>query len=410
MLWAGLAFSGIGDQIYGVVITWIAVGVFGTAAGYLTALQSAIVLATALGCGRLADALDHRTAMVGADLVRAGALLLLVATWAATGAPPAWALVLAVAVLAGGLAFFRPALQASLPDLVASPAMLPAANALLDTTDRIARLLGPGLLAVLLPILPRMHFLTFDALTFLASALAVVLATRGLPKLRGGTAGRSVLASVARGFRALWAVPILRMQLLTGGPLNGAWYMSLFLGVPLLIAAQDVAAPGAGGLGAYGLVISSYGATNLVATLFVGNRPVPARPGTLMFGGNVVLGIGLLLLGIAAAAPIPHGARLPVYCACAAIGAPGGPMGDIATATLRQTLLPRADLAAAMRAYLVVLYGGMLLAMLAAPAVFAAAGPSAVIQGAGLFYVAIGIVGIALHARTRPVPAAAVGE
>ena len=48
LLWGGLATSAVGDQLYAVVLSWIAVAAFGAAAGYLTALQAAIVLLTGM--------------------------------------------------------------------------------------------------------------------------------------------------------------------------------------------------------------------------------------------------------------------------------------------------------------------------------------------------------------------------
>jgi MFS family permease len=146
-LWAGLATSAIGDQLYAVALSWIAVSVFGAAAGYLTAFQAVVVLVTAIFCGRWADRRRHQTVMIAADLARAMVLILLVTIWVTFGRPPAWGLVLAVLVLAAGQVFFRPALQATLPNLIVDRAMLPATNALLDSTERIARLLGPGIVA-----------------------------------------------------------------------------------------------------------------------------------------------------------------------------------------------------------------------------------------------------------------------
>ena len=109
--------------------------------------------------------------LIGADLVRAAVLLAVVALWLASGGPGAAPLIAAVIVLAAGQAVFQPAVQTVLPALV-EPRLLPATNGLMDTTDRSARLLGPGLIALLAGVLPVMHFLTIDALSFLVSASA----------------------------------------------------------------------------------------------------------------------------------------------------------------------------------------------------------------------------------------------
>jgi hypothetical protein len=69
-------------------------------------------------------------------------------------------------------------------------------------------------------------------------------------------------------------------------------------------------------------------------------------------------------------------------------------MQDIPVAVLRQTELPRAELPAAMRAFLVVNNAGTLLAMLIAPALFATWPGAVVIALCGGVIVAIGLAGL----------------
>lgn len=402
LLWAGLATSAVGDQLYAVVLSWIAVGVFGPAAGYLGALSAAMVLLTALGCGAWADRRPNRAMMITADSACAGVLLLVMAVWLATGAPPAWGLVLAVVVIAAGQAFFRPALQASLPGLIPDRSLLPATNALLDTTSRIARLLGPGLVSLLAVWLPLAHFLALDAATFLVSAgcIVVIGRLRRFPsKPQVGREG--MVASVARGFRAMREHPVLGFVLGSTFVVNGAWYTAMFLGLPLAIARLGITAPGGSGLGAYGLVISAYGCTNLLATLVVGNLALPVHPGRRVFSGSMTTGSGIALLGVAMAMPLPAEARLPCFMAAAALAAIGGPMSDVTIATMRQLLLAAADMAAGMRAYMVMTNAGVLLGMLLAPALLRMIGPPAVVALCGLAILLTGVTGLLRHRDVR---------
>jgi hypothetical protein len=394
-LWAGLATSAIGDQLYAVALSWIAVSVFGAAAGYLTAFQAVVVLVTAIFCGRWADRRRHQTVMIAADLARAMVLILLVTIWVTFGRPPAWGLVLAVLVLAAGQVFFRPALQATLPNLIVDRAMLPATNALLDSTERIARLLGPGIVALLAGLLPLMHFLTLDAATFVISATAVMLVGRLGRLVRSPLPARDgTLAGMTRGFRAMSRHPLLAYILLSSGVLNGAWYAAMFLGLPLAIDTLGIAGPGGTGLGAFGLVIACYGSTNLLATLVVGSRELPSRPARMMCSGNMTVGLGILLLGVVIASPLPSIALLPGLMAAAALAAIGGPMSDITIATLRQTLLPVNDIAAAMRAYMIVANVGLLAAMLAAPPLLNRCGTAPVVVACGLLILVVGLGGL----------------
>jgi len=375
-----------------VALAWIAVGAFGSAAGYLTALQAATALATALLGGRWADRQEHRRFMIVCDASRAAILVLVVAVWLAHGSPPAWVLIAAVLVLASGQTFFRPALQATIPAVVTDLARLPAANALVDTTDRIARLLGPGIVGMLSGLLPLVHFVTLDAATFVASALALVLIgrLRALPRL-ALPERETVLASALRGFAAVRRLPLLFYVMVSTGVTWGAWYAAMFLGIPLMLE------HGGASVGAYGLVIASYGSTNLLATLVVGSFRVPEKPGWMVFSGLALVGTGTTLLGVVGMVPLPHGWLVPALCAAAAFGAAGGPMQDVAVAVLRQTRLPRSEQAAAMRAFLACGNLGLLIAFLGAPAVFNALGAAGGVVLCGSALLAVAGVGLLRH-------------
>jgi DHA3 family macrolide efflux protein-like MFS transporter len=402
LLWGGLATSALGDQLFAVVLTWVAVGLLGTDAGYLAAMQAAAGLAVALFAGPWADRFDQRRLMLGADLCRAAILLALMAIWLRLGGPPLWSLFAAVLVLASGQSLFRPAMQALLPELVADPQHLPATNALLDTTDRIARLLGPGAIGLASALLPLAQFVTLDALTFLASAAAVLAVIRlrpmaplvpGVGRLAGGW---------LRGFRAVRRHPLLGFMLGASAVINGAWYTVIFVGLPLMIRTADATLPGGSnrGLAEYGLVISAYGAANLLSNLVVGSQGIATRPARLIFSGNLILGLGMAGMGLAGAL-LPGASLLPALLACSGLAAIGGPMQDITMATLRQTVLPLPDMAAAVRAYMVMNALGMLLALLCAPWMFDALGVPRAILLCGLAVALVGVVGLLRHGERR---------
>jgi DHA3 family macrolide efflux protein-like MFS transporter len=409
LLWGGLSLSALGDQLYAVALTWIAVGVLGSNAGYLSALQALVVLLAVLGIGRWADRWDQKRSMIGADLARASILAAVVAFWLIAGAPTVAQLVGAIVVLATGQAVFQPALQAVLPSLVTDVGLLPAANGLLDATDRSARLLGPGLVALLSGVVPVVHFLTLDALSFVASATALLLIGRLRPALLPvhPIGHEAIWRGIARGVGAMATHPLLGYSFATAGLLNGAWYAVFFLALPLLIAQHSLAGAGGNGLGAYGLVLSAYGCTNLLATVFFGSRSLPSRPQFQMFGGTALVGLGVALLGLASF--LPPAWLLPSFVAAAAFGAIGGPMKDVPMAVLRQTRLRRADIAAAVRAYMAMSSAGMLVAMLITPTALVLAGVVPVIVACGVLLIGVGMIGLARHAtwievaQTQPV-------
>jgi hypothetical protein len=200
----------------------------------------------------------------------------------------------------------------------------------------------------------------------------------------------------------MWQHRLLAYVLLNTGVTNGTWYAVMFLALPLLISQLGIVGPGGTGLGAYGLVISCYGSTNLLTTLVVGSRAIPSRPARLMCGGNIIFGGGIVLLGGAMLLPLPGAMRLPGLIAAAAFAAIGGPMSDITIATLRQTLLARSDIAPAMRAYLVMNNLGLLVAMLVAPRALDAFGIAPVIVACGAIVAIAGIVGYVRLAHELP--------
>jgi hypothetical protein len=399
-----LSLSAIGDQLYSVGVGWISVGLLGSRAGYLTSLQFLVLLLAALGIGRWADGWEQRRSMIGADLVRAGILLAVIAAWLTAGTPSLIGLIATIIVLALCQAVFQPALQTVLPGVVANTALLPAANGLLDATDRSARLIGPGLVAALAGIVPTVHFLTIDAISFLVSAAALLWIGRLRPGLtsplvaRSGALGReSAWRGMKRGIRALRAHPLLGYYLKATGLVNGAWNVLFFVALPLAIAQRGIHGPGGAGLGAYGLVISAYGLTNLASTLVFGSRLMPDRPQFQMFGGGILTGFGMMLMGPALL--LPTSGVLPALMASAALSAIGGPMKDIPMAVLRQTRVAPADMGAAMRAYIAATSAGTLAALLLVPSLIAAFGMLPVIIGCGGVVVAVGGLALGLFSN-----------
>ncbi len=325
--------------------------------------------------------------MVGADLMRATILGLMVVLWLGAGQPSPIMLVASVLALAIGNALFRPALMAVVPT-IAPVSMLPATNALIDTTERMARLLGPGLIGVAASSLPLVHFVTIDTISFLISALAVICA---LPPDRSAVVPvrQSILAGLSRGFIAVRRDPLLGFVLSVTGIINGAWYAAYFIGLPLMLVQGGVP----GGIAAFGTVISAYGLTNLITTLIVGNRPISRRPGRMIFGGNLCLGIGTLLLGLCGVV-LPHSWLLAGLVTSALVSAVGGPMQDITVATRRQVVLANSDIAAGTRAFVVASQAGLLIGMIASPLCFKLFGVAPTVMIAGACVLAVSTIGL----------------
>src|SRR5690349_9464025 len=175
VLWSGMAVSLVGDGIFLITIAWEAYVLWNTPAALsivgigMTVPTVAFLL---LG-GVLSDRHDRRLLMLWSDIVRAGAVTCL-AVLVFAHALQLWQLVALVALYGSGTAFFTPAFEAIVPDLLPADD-LPAANSLDQFVRPIAlRLLGPLLGGALVAAGAGLAF-AVDAASFAASALAVAL-------------------------------------------------------------------------------------------------------------------------------------------------------------------------------------------------------------------------------------------
>ena len=174
ILWAGMTVSLLGDGIFLVAMAWEAYALWNAPAA-LSILGIGMTLPTIaflLPAGMLSDRVDRRLVMLWADFGRAVVIGVL-AVLSLTGALTFWQLVVVVAVYGVGTAFFIPAFEAVVPDIVPSPD-LPAANSLDQFVRPIAlRLVGPAVGGALVATLGSGTAFAVDSASFAASTVAV---------------------------------------------------------------------------------------------------------------------------------------------------------------------------------------------------------------------------------------------
>src|ERR1700679_3654151 len=95
-LWFGQALSSIGDEIYRVGLTWIAVGLIGADTGYLNSAQAAALMVLSFVGGKWAENWDPLRTMIRVDLVRA--IIVLIPVFYSFCAPVPLAVLAIVAV------------------------------------------------------------------------------------------------------------------------------------------------------------------------------------------------------------------------------------------------------------------------------------------------------------------------
>ncbi len=173
-LWVANVVSGIGSMMHATAAAWLLVTEAG-AATLVTLLQVMVSLPVflfALPAGALADLLDKRQVVLGAQIggfVVAAALTGL----SLAGLANAWVLLGSAFALGMASAFGFPAWQALLPELVSKP-QWPSAITLGSIAVNLARALGPVAGGLLIGVCPPWVVFGINALSFLLVALVVI--------------------------------------------------------------------------------------------------------------------------------------------------------------------------------------------------------------------------------------------
>ena len=281
LLFSGQAVSYLGDQFHLVALPWLVLTLTHDP------LQLGLVLAAAgvpraalmLVGGAWADRFSPRTTMLVSDVLRALVTSALVVA-IASGHVQLWmvyGLAIAFGIVSG---FFMPAAEAAVPRLLRD-SDLESGNSLIMGADQLATFVGPALAGAMIAWLggagahaagAATASLTgiaiafgVDAASFLVSAVTLVF-VRPLPGL--ASRDKHPLHDVVEGLRFVAADPMLRLLVGVIAMANLLVIGPMLVGVPVLAATRF-----AQGAAAFGIIISAYGAGNLVGMIGAGALP-----------------------------------------------------------------------------------------------------------------------------------------
>ena len=295
LLWTGMTVSLVGDGILLIALAWkvyelsnrpSSMAVVGLA---MTIPHVALLL---LG-GVVSDRFDRRRVMIASDAIRGGAIAVL-GVLAVTDQLVLWHVWGLVAVYGAGTAFFGPAFDALVPDIVHDD-LLTQANAIEQFARPAAHgLAGPAIGGLLIATAGTGVAFLLDAATFLVS-MACLLRVR--PPAGAVATDVAVLEDVKEGFRYVRANPWLWATLLAA-----TFAYLLFTGpvdvlLPYLVKNELHAGPGALGLI---LAVGGLGASG--AALAVGTLGTPRRGMTFIYLAWTVSTLTLVGYGLARAA------------------------------------------------------------------------------------------------------------
>ena len=383
-LWIGQALSSIGDEIYRVGLTWLAVQKIGVDTGYLSAAQAAALMILSFVGGKWADHRDPLKLMFRVDLMRA--FIVLIPVIVSFFMPVPFSLLVVVAISLSGLgAFFDPALQTLLPKFCPDRQTLRAATGLMSTTIRMGRMIGPGIVGLLAGIVPPLHFFSLDSVSFLISALFVRSLGDASQNETRKTARLSFSQALMSGFQALQKSKEMTFVVLCKAITTSTWNIAYGLGFALRV--QELAP---NDTKSFGFVIAAYGIGNFLGALYFGNLQ-RNRPALMMFAGYIWLGVGFILTAFCPTIVW----ILPV----AFISGFSGTMNEVTFADLVQSHFQVAEISRIFRLRAATDTAATLLLMLLAPIYLRVVSVQTVFAICGVAWVAVGITGLGKYSR-----------
>lgn len=296
LLWAGAAVSLAGDGIYVVALAWqvYALSDSPTALALVgVAWTLPIGLFVLLG-GVVSDRFERRRIMIVTDLLRAAAAAT-IGVLSLTGSIELWHLFVLAAVFGTGEAFFGPAFTSIVPQIVPRHLLLQA-----NSLDQFVRpfaflLVGPALGGWLVAAMGPGEAFVLDACTFLVSAAAVLLIrVRGSVRDAAVEGGASMVRELWEGLRFVRAHAWLWATLL-----GAAVFLLAYWGPVEVLIPYRVRNELGGTAGDFGFVLACGGLGSVLAALVLGQRGLPRRHITFMYGAWAVGSLALVGFGLA---------------------------------------------------------------------------------------------------------------
>src|SRR5215210_2018670 len=294
LLWAGMSVSLIGDGIY---LVTIALQVYSmsdspSALALVGLAWTAPMVVVLLLSGVLSDRLERRRLLIVADAVRCLAIGSM-GVLTLVGSVRLWHLVALAAVYGVGEAIFYPAFSSLVPDLVADEHRIQA-NSLAQFMRPFAQtMLGPAVGGFLFEGLGAGAAFLADAGTFAFSGVMVYLIrARGRPSHDGEatSARHDLVEGIKYVRRTTWLLVAM---------LAATVNLLFFWGPFEVLVPYVVKNVLGGGGGQLGLIFAAGGAASVITAVAMGQRPLPRRPLSVMYGAWAVATGALVGFGMA---------------------------------------------------------------------------------------------------------------
>lgn len=305
LLWIGEGISLLGDQFYLIALPWLVLLMTGNALAVGTILATAGIpraLFMLLG-GVITDRFTPRKVMIISNFIRM-ILTGVLATLVLTNLIQLWMLYAFALIFGLADAFFFPAQTSIVPQLV-SKDQLQAGNAMIQGTATLSVFIGPVLAGAMISRLDASTTYStigialafvIDSLSFLVSIS--MLSLMNIEHIPGAVekVGEGVLAALHEGLLYVWKDATLKIVFSLVAGINILIVGPVFVGIPVIAKMRF-----AEGAAAYGMIMSAFGGGSLLGIVLAGilTRPSSHRLGTVLLSVISMMGIGLVVIGIA---------------------------------------------------------------------------------------------------------------
>src|ERR1700730_423738 len=286
LLWVGQAVSYFGDTMntagLAIMLFVLTRSASIVALGLIAKAIPTIIFG--LVAGPLVDRLNRQRLMIFTDLGRA-ILTISIPFFGFRWLPGVF---IAVFLVASASAFFNPAKQAILPNLVPNR-LLVRANGLVSSSEKTMELLGYSLAGLIVAVGSWLPLFLIDAGTYLFSAVSLL----GVPDLAIRAKGKSLrlAGDVMDGLRFVIRNAVLRSSMTL------TLVVAVFFGMTTTILVVMAYGPLNGGPSAYGFIEAAIGAGAIIGALIAAELVGRVRAGTLLLLGAGGVGVANVVVG-----------------------------------------------------------------------------------------------------------------
>lgn len=291
LLWAGQLVSQLGTQISTIALMWWVIDKTGSAKamGIMMLFSTFPSVILSPFAGTFADRINRKALIISMD-VFCGILLLLTGYLSYFKILNIWHVNIIVCLKQIAQAFFTPAINASIPNIVKKDEIVKA-NSMNQGALNLSIILGPALGGILIALFGAAWVFIADGLSYLISALAAAFVY--IPKIKREINGKtSFFFDVKDGFNFVKSNSTLFGILLLAAALN-FFAGPIDVGIPVL--ANKILKVGAAGLG---YLFTAWGVGAVLITLYLSVFKISLKRYLQVMFGLVISGGCFLMMGM----------------------------------------------------------------------------------------------------------------